>query len=72
MIANSEWSIQPKWVKALSLGIGLPAWLLIMIDVLSEDGISAAWVTYVAMALFAAVAVIQMLFIARAFWRMDL
>ena len=72
MSGNPHWDIQPKWVKALSIGVGLPAWLVLMYSVLSENGFSNPWVMRVAFAAFATVAVVQFLFIARGYWRMDI
>lgn len=65
-----HWRVQPKWVKALTVGIALPAWLVLMTDVFT--GNTDSRLNTAAFIAFATVAILQMIFVFRAYWRMDL
>ena len=63
-----DWMLQPRWVKAFTTWIGFPAWLVLIggmappVEPPDPIAISA----------FGATVVLQMVFIARAYWRMDI
>lgn len=62
------WKLQPAWVKAFTIWIGVPAWLLFI----GEMAPPFEPPNPLVLIGFAATAVLQMAFIARAFWRMDI
>jgi hypothetical protein len=66
----SYWRVQPLWVKFITIAVGLPAWLVLAFGVLTGrvDGDVEA----VSFGLFLAVAILQLLFVSRAYWRMEL
>lgn len=67
---KAYWRVLPRWVKAASLGIGLPAWI-----VLASGVVTGHWGTPLqcaASTIFMAVGVLQMAFIFRSYWRMEL
>lgn len=66
----AHWSVQPTWVKLYTICIGLPAWIFLMVGIFAADFGDAAM--NVATVLFAAAAVIQMFFVFRGYWRMDI
>jgi hypothetical protein len=69
-LKDGHWRIQPKWVKVLTVGVAVPAWLLFMRSVFT--GHVGGTLSTVAFIAFAAVAALQMAFVFRAYWRMDL
>lgn len=64
------WQILPRWVKWISLLIGLPAWLVLVAGIFRGDIGSSYQLS--AFAIFGGVAVFQGFFVARAYVRMDL
>jgi hypothetical protein len=66
----AHWSVQPTWVKLYTICIGLPAWIFLMFGIFAADFGDLAM--NVAIALFAAAAVMQMFFVFRGYWRMDI
>ncbi len=69
-LGDEFWRVQPRWMKVLICVVGLPAWLVWTAAVLGfisfgEHLMFAFWV-------FAAVSLLSSIFVARAFWRMDL
>jgi hypothetical protein len=66
------WLVQPTWVKKLSFFVGLPVWLawlaLLFTGKISEQQTLALCL----FGIFAFVAVTQLFFVARAFWRYDI
>lgn len=67
---DGHWRVQPTWVKALAVGIALPAWLVLLAGVFT--GHIHTRLNTAAFIAFAAVAILQMVFVYRAYWRMDL
>jgi sterol desaturase/sphingolipid hydroxylase (fatty acid hydroxylase superfamily) len=67
---DGHWRVQPRWVKALALLIALPAWVVLMVSIFT--GTIGGTLQTVAFSAFAAVALLQLVFIFRAYWRMDL
>jgi hypothetical protein len=70
LLHEAHWRVLPRWVKAASLGIGLPAWI-----VLATGVVSGQWDTplqHAAFATFISVAVLQTTFLFRSYWRMEL
>ncbi len=67
---DGHWRVQPKWVKVLTLGVALPAWLVFMTSLFAGNiGGTLQTAAFIA---FAAVVGLQMAFVFRAYWRMDL
>ena len=64
-----HWNVQPVWVKAFTTWIGYPAWLLLVGKIGEGPPFEVEPLLIVA---FAAPAVLQMVFVARAYWRMDI
>jgi hypothetical protein len=64
-----HWHVQPMWVKAFTTRIGYPAWLLLVGKIGQGPSFD---VEPLLIAAFAATAVLQMVFVARAYWRMDI
>ena len=67
---DGHWRVLPRWVKVISVGVGLPAWL-VLVTLLFTDHLGGTVFT-ATFGIFAAVAALQMAFIFRAYWRMDL
>ena len=65
-LTDGHWKVQPGWVKALTVFVGLPAFLVLL------TGAASGALENVAMAAFIAVAVLQLSFVLRGYWRMDL
>ena len=65
------WSVQPTWVKLVSWGILLPAWLLFLCTILFPEQVPEQY-SLVAMWIMLPIAAIQILFVARAAWRRDI
>jgi hypothetical protein len=65
-LTDGHWKVQPGWVKALTVLIGVPAFLLL------ATGAVGGMVENVAVSAFLAVALLQLAFVFRAYWRMDL
>lgn len=66
----SHWRVLPQWVKAASIGVGLPAWI-----VLVSGFVTGRWDTpvhHTAFITFAAVAALQTAFLFRSYWKMEL
>lgn len=70
LFSNAHWKIQPRWVKALTLMGAVPAWLVLMISVIG--GNIDGTVETVALSVFVATCFLQMAFLFRPYWRMDL
>ncbi len=67
---DGHWRVQPKWVKALTVGVAIPAWLVLMTGVFTGNiGCTLNTAAFIS---FAAVAGLQLAFVFRAYWRMDL
>ena len=69
-LGDPHWQAQPVWVKALTILVGIPAWLVIFYIILS--GNLDDRLLNVAFPLFAIVCLLQCFFIARAYWRYDI
>jgi hypothetical protein len=69
-IQAGHWRATPRWVKAATIGVGLPAWI-----VHASAVVTGHWDTPIhdtAFIIFAAVAVLQTAFIFRSYWRIEL
>jgi hypothetical protein len=64
------WDVLPRWVKVVSVAVALPAWLWWVWEIISSN--AASEVSLTPFLIFGAVALIQIFFIGRAFWRMEL
>ena len=69
-LRDGLWQVQPRWVKALTLLIAVPAWLVFVTSIFF--GTLGGTLQTIAFSVFAAVALLQLVFVVRAFWRMDL
>jgi len=67
---DGHWRVQPKWVKTATVCVGVPAWLIFMAGLFT--GNIGGRLNTVAFAAFAAVVLLQMIFVFRAYWRVDL
>jgi len=65
-LTDGYWKVQPGWVKALTIIIGLPAFIVLV------SGAASGTPENIAMGAFIAVALPQLIFVLRAYWRMDL
>ena len=65
-LTDGHWKVQPAWVKALTVIIGLPAFLVLV------TGAASGVLDDLAMGAFIAVALLQLSFVLRAYWRLDL
>jgi hypothetical protein len=67
---DGHWRVQPNWVKTLTISVGIPASLVLMTGVFTGNiGGPLDTAAFIA---FVAVAALQMAFVLRAYWRMDL
>lgn len=67
---RSHWAVQPYWVKALTITVAIPAWLAVAYNIMSDSPNDR--VVQIAGALFAVVCVLQLTFVAMAYWRHDI
>jgi hypothetical protein len=67
---DGHWRVLPRWAKRVSILVGLPAWLALMIGVFS--GRANTHLVLVAFGAFAGVAILQTVLLFRAYWRMEL
>jgi hypothetical protein len=63
--ASGHWQVQPRCVQALTIAVAVPAFLALV------AGIEGRLET-IALFAFAAIAILQLAFLLRAYWRMDL
>ncbi|WP_264592287.1 hypothetical protein [Sphingobium sp. B10D7B] len=61
-----HWSVQPMWAKLYTVCVGFPAWAFLMF------GDFGGLASYVAMGVFTAAVLIQMAYVLRRYWRMDI
>lgn len=69
-IQEAMWSAMPKWVKRLTVLFGLPAWLIIVYGLFTEN-VSQANLNF-ACVIFAIVVIIQLPFLFRALWNNEI
>jgi hypothetical protein len=69
-LGAAYWAVQPRWVRFLVLLVALPAWLVLVYGVLTGE-LSTA-VEDAAIGLFACVGAIELVYVTRAYWRLDL
>lgn len=69
-VRMSTWRILPTWVKTITILIGLPAWIIFLVCLVS--GAIGSQVQVTAFAAFMMVSLLQIAFVLRAYWRMDL
>jgi hypothetical protein len=60
------WNAQPDWVKVTTLAVALPIWVAA-----AALGSKVSILDDIGFGVFAAVAVLQLVFFARALWRME-
>lgn len=66
----AHWAVQPTWVKLYAICVGLPAWIFLMFGIFAADFGEIAM--NIATGLFATAALMQMAFVFRGYWRMDI
>ena len=64
------WDVLSLWVKVLTFAVALPAWLWWMWQIVAGTAPDEA--SLAPFFIFGAVAIVQIFFLARAVWRMDL
>lgn len=69
---GSSWRLFPRWLKALTLIVGLPAWLGFATMIVTGSIFEHETVTLTLFSSFAFVALCQTAFMARSAWRNDL
>lgn len=62
---STEWTVQPLWVKVLTVCVAIPAWIVLIADMGGRFETPA-------LIAFGAVVALQAVFAFRAYWRMDL
>ena len=67
---DGHWKVLPRWVKYLTVLLGLPAWAVFAVSIFLGD-IGSSY-QMIAFSILASVAALQIVFIFRAYWRMDL
>jgi hypothetical protein len=67
---RGHWRALPQWAKAITIFIGVPAWLVLMASVFRGEPDGGT--SFVAFCTFGGVAVLQTLLLVRAYWRMEL
>jgi len=67
---RGHWRVLPGWAKAITVLVGVPAWLVLMLGVFTDKADSRT--AFVAFCVFGSVAVLQTVLIFRAYWRMEL
>jgi hypothetical protein len=67
---DGHWRVQPRWAKALTLLVALPAWIVWMVSVFT--GTPDGTLQTVAFGAFATIALLQLVFVFRAYRRMEL
>jgi len=67
---DGSWQVLPRWAKGISIFVGLPAWLTLIIGVFS--GGPDTCLVLIAFGAFAGVAILQGVLLFRAYWRMEL
>ena len=70
VLQHDQWTVLPKFVKIGSLAIGLPAWVILAVSVVSGKEFGAMQTT--AFGVFVAAALVQIFFLVRAYWRKDI
>ena len=69
-IQANYWRVLPQWAKAISIGVGLPAWIVLAFGVLTGRGDTT--INHTAFITFAAVAALQTALLFRSYWKMEL
>ncbi|RYD96321.1 MAG: hypothetical protein EOP61_18210 [Sphingomonadales bacterium] len=66
------WRVQPNWVKKLTLFVGLPVWLALGAMIITGKFFEWQAFSQFLFCIFSGVAVTQLFFVGRAFWRNDI
>jgi hypothetical protein len=69
-LSDAHWSVQPRWVKTASVIIGLPSFLYLGLRG-GHDPLETTLGT-ISLIGFASVALLQLIFVFRGYWRMDI
>jgi hypothetical protein len=67
---QAHWWVQPRWVKILTVVVAIPSWLYLCFgtDVDPTETVPGK----VALGGFISVCILQMIFVFRGYWRMDI
>jgi len=69
---QAMWAAHPRWAKIYLYGVGVPAWLYLMVHQFSAaDPLSFGMREKIAVGLFFSAVLVQMAVLFRGFWRMD-
>lgn len=71
-LGDAHWSVQPRWLRLYTICIALPAWVYLLVRTFAGDFDFDDVTVGTAAFLFATAAGLQMIFIFRAYWRMDI
>lgn len=67
-----QWKVQPRWVKRLTMFIGIPCWIAFAATIFMGTIFTHTAPTLIFFGGFGVVAVLQTFFIARALWRNEM
>jgi hypothetical protein len=68
--SSSYWTVQPKWLKRLTIFIALPAWLAVVASIIGGNPSRQLIVGCVGIIIM--LAVLQAAFVARAYWKHEI
>ena len=68
---RSHWAVQPYWAKALTVIVGIPAWLVFAYNIVVSNEPDDR-IIRVAFGLFMTVCLLQLALVARGYWRNDI
>jgi hypothetical protein len=69
-LTQAHWWVQPRWVKILTVAVGIPSWLYLWFT--KDVDPVATLAGKIAFGGFFSVALLQLVFIFRGYWRMDI
>jgi len=71
-LGDAHWSVQPRWLRLYTICIAVPAWVFLLVRILAGDFDFYDITVRTAAFLLATAAVLQIIFIFRGYWRMDI
>jgi hypothetical protein len=69
-LSQDQWTVLPKWVRAVTFVVGAPAWIFFAVSVV--NGEIGGRLQLIAFGIFGLVAFLQIVFLIRAYWRNDI
>ena len=67
---QAHWAVQPRWAKIVTVVVAIPSFLYLLFG--PNEGPLAMTLETVALGGFIAVCILQMIFVFRGHWRMDI